>query len=246
MADLTQWDLDRLTTKIQRDLELHAEIFVQPEDIKSFINDAIDDAEELIIDSFSDFFITFEDYTVEVGDSFLALPDDIYEMRTRGLYFDKKSYNQTSTVNTGTWYKIKKIRLESISQVSSNDFYQYRNINTQADGPRIHIFPNIREDSQGRFRLWYIRKAKRLDELADVLETGLRPQYIISHAKVAILHKENSDMVGLELEKLGAQTKKMLDSLSRVADDDEDSYLSPDNNALFEAYGDGVDSTYPW
>lgn len=245
MPDLTEWTLDRLTTKIQRDLELHAEIFVQPDDIKSFVNDAIDDAEESIIDSFSDFFITFQDYVVEAGDSYLDFPTDVYEMRTRGLYFDRAQFDQTRVYH-GNWYKIKKISLETIATVNSNDFYQYRNINTQASGPRIHIFPSIREDSTGRFRLWYIRKANRLDELTDVLETGLRPQYIISHAKVAVLQKEGSDMLPLEIEKLGKQEKKMLDSLSRVADDDEDSYLKPDNQALYEAYGDGVDTSYPW
>lgn len=243
MTDLTSWTLDRLTTKIQRDLELHAEIFVQPEDIKSFINDAIDDAEELIIDSFSDYFITFQDYTVAVGDNYLDFPDDIYEMRTRGLYYDKQEYNQ-DTGNLGTFYKVKKLPLESVATVQSQDFYQYRNVNSQTDGPRIYIYPNIREGSTGRFRLWYIREAARLSESLDVLERGLRPQYIISHAKVSILQKEGSDLLTVEMQRLEAQTKKMLDSLSRVSDDDEDSYLRPDAEALFDAYGDSIDNVY--
>jgi len=212
---------------------------VQPSDIKSFINDAIDDAEELIIDSFSDFFISYQDYTVTSGQNSLDFPSDIYELRTRGMYFDKNSYSQEP--NSGTWYKVKKISLETISTVNSQDFYQYRTINDQVDGPKIHIFPDIRDDSVGRFRLWYIRKAKRLSELSDVLETGLRPQFIISHAKIAILQKEGSDLLPLEIQKFGEQKKKLLDSLSRVADDDEDSYLKPDINSLYEAYGDAGD-----
>lgn len=246
MADLTQWTLDRLTTKIQRDLELHAEIYVQPDDIKSFINDAIDDAEELIINSFSDYFLTFQDYTVATGDSYLEFPDDIYEMRTRGLYYDKQEFAQGSGASSGDWYKVKKMMLEQIAEVGSNDFYQYRNVNSQANGPRIYIYPSIREDSTGRFRLWYIREAARLNESLDVLERGLRPQYIISHAKVSVLQKEGSDMLPLEISRLEAQTKKMLDSLSRVSDDNEDSYLRPDNESLFEAYGDGIGSVYPY
>lgn len=239
MGDLTQWTLDRLTTKIQADLQLHAEVFVQASDIKSFINDAIDDAEELIIDSFSDFFISFQDYTVTAGQSQLDFPSDIYELRTRGMYYDKNSFSQDP--NSGVWYKVKKIPLETISTVYSQDFYQYRTVNDQQAGPKIQIFPDIRSDSTGRFRLWYIRKARRLDALTDVLEPGLRPQFILSHAKIAILQKEGSDMLPLEIQKFGEQKKKLLDSLSRVSDDDEDSFLKPDIHSLYEAYGDSGD-----
>jgi len=237
MVDLTEWSLDRLTTKIQRDLELHAEVFIQPEDIQSFINDAIDDAEELIVDCFSDFFLSFKDYTAEAGQEFFEFPDDIYEMRIRGLYYDRNSFAQAGSVS-GSWYKLKKIPLEQMAAVDQNDSYRYRLINSQA-GKQISIFPAIRTDSEGRFKLWYIRKAKRLAEASDVLEAGLRPQFIISHAKVSILAKERSDMVGLEAEKLSGQREKLLDSLSRVSDDAEDSYLEPDFKALDDAYGDG-------
>ena len=243
MADLTQWDLDRLTQKIQRDLELHAQIYTQPEDIQSFLNDAIDDAEELIVDSFSDYFIDDEDYTVTAGQQFLDLPTDIYEMRIRGLYFDKNSFAEQGTTS-GVWYKVRKIPLEQMATINENDFYRYRLTNSQTDGRRINIHPAIRENSVGRFKLWYIRKAKRLEESTDVLEEGLRPQFIISHAKVSILTKERSDMAGLEIQKLAGQREKLLDSLSRVSDDAEDSYLQPDYKALDDAYGDGPSGYY--
>ena len=246
VVDLTQWTLERLTTKIQDDLELHSEIFIRPEDIKSFVNDAIDDIEELIIDSFSDFFLTFKDYDVEKGDSFIPIPDDIYEIRIRGLHYDRNSFNQNTAVYNGNWYKIKKQAIENVAAVDDGDNYQYRIVNSQTDGAQLQIFPDIREDSTGRFRLWYIRKALRLDSDDDVLERGLRPQFVISHAKVAILQKENNPYLAVEGERLAVQQKKVLDSLSRIADDSEDSYLRPDNEALFAAYGDGVDSYVGW
>ena len=241
MTDLTQWSLDRLTTKIQNDLELHAEVFVRPIDIQQFINDSIDDAEEHIVNSFSDFFLTFKDYTVESGDSFLPLPDDIYECRIRGLYFDQNEYNQASGSVSGNWYKVKKQSIENVATVDINDNYQYRIVNPQDSGSKIQIFPDIRNDSTARFRLWYIRKAVRLAESSDILERGLRPQYIISATKTFILQKELNDYLPIEEARLATQTKKLLDSLSRLSDDQEDSYLRPDNEALYQAYGDGVD-----
>ena len=67
------WTLDQIITKIQNDNELHAENFVTKPEIISFINDAIDDAEQLIIDSFSDFFLTFIDYDIVQGSRFRAM-----------------------------------------------------------------------------------------------------------------------------------------------------------------------------
>lgn len=240
MTNLTQWTLDRMVTKIQNDLELHAEIFIQPSDIKQFIYDAIDDAEELIVNSFSDFYLTFQDYTVDAGASSLVIPDDIYEVRIRGLYYDNNSYNQNTSGSLGNWYKIKKQSLETIANVDDNDLYQYRIINDSA-GARIQVFPDIRNASTGRFRLWYIRHAVRPADDLDVIERGLRPQYLIAHAKESILAKENSDFLPVAQKARVVQTEKLVNSLSRLSDDEEDSYLNPDINSLFEAYGDGVD-----
>ena len=240
MSNLTQWTLDRLVTKVQDDLELHAEIFTQTEDIKQFIYDAIDDAEEEIINSFSDFLLSFEDYTVEAGQAYLPIPEDIYELRIRGIYFDNNAFNQNSSSSLGNWYKVKKQSLETIANVDHNDLYQYRIIN-KAEGPQIKIFPDIRNDSTGRFRVWYIREAVRPAEDLDILERGLRPQYIIAHTKVSVLAKENSDFLPAAINDLSMQREKLIKSLSRLSDDEEDSYLKPDIHSLYEAYCDGVD-----
>lgn len=240
MSNPTQWTVDRIITKVQNDLELHAEIFTTFDDLKQFLYDAIDDAEETIIDCFSDFFLAFQDYTVSSGESFFVIPEDIYELRIRGLYYDKNAYNQQSASTLSNWYKVKKITLETIANVDANDLYQYRIVNN-SEGPVISVYPNIRDDSTGRFRLWYIRQAVRPEGDLDVIERGLRPQYLIAHMKVAVLNKENSDFLPIAQGELDKQRAKLINSLSRLSDDEEDSYLKPDINSLYEAYGDGVD-----
>ena len=101
------WTLDSLITKIQNDHELHAENFVTRTEIISFLNDAIDDAEQLIIDSFSDFFLTFVDYDIVEGIGEIVVPDDMFDFRIRGIYYDFKGFNPASST-TSQWYKIKK------------------------------------------------------------------------------------------------------------------------------------------
>lgn len=236
------WTLDRLITKIQNDNELHAENFVTRPEIISFLNDAIDDAEQLIIDSFSDFFLTFVDYSVVEGVGEILIPADMYDFRIRGMYFDLRGFDVNST-GISQWYKIKKLPLERFSGVYEKDVYHYR-LTNDATGAKIGIYPDFREDLQAKVRLWYIRSAVRLVDDSDILETGIRAQYVLAHAKTAIMEKEGDPMLDTMMARLEKQTAKLISSISRVTDDDEDSYLEMDLEALDEAYGS--QESGPW
>jgi len=237
------WTLDQLITKIQNDNELHAENFVTKPEITSFINDAIDDAEQLIIDAFSDFFLTFVDYSIVQGVGEVLIPDDLFDFRIRGMYYDFKGFDVSSTT-TSQWYKIKKLALERFSSVYQADVYHYRIINDAKNGPSISIHPPFREDLKAKVRLWYIRQAVRLENMSDILEVGIKPQYVIAHTKAAIMAKEGDPMLDTMLASRAEQEAKMISSISRLTDDDEDSYIEMDFNALEEAYGS--QETGPW
>jgi hypothetical protein len=229
------WTLDELVTKIQNDLELHEEVFVTPGDITSFINDAIDAAEQIIIDLFSDFFLTYVDLTVKAGQTIIDLPNDLFESRMRGIYYNESGWSTTQMANQ-QYYKVKKMSLELNGYVQQNDAWQYRLVNSSSLTQKLFFFPAIDVDSDDRFRLWYIRRALRLKEPEDLLEKGLRPQYILSHAKCAIMQKEGDPSLDVELGNLAKQEQALVSALSRLTDDDEDSYLYPDIHALSEAY----------
>lgn len=231
------WTLADLTTKIQNDLELHGENIAEPLDIGSWINDAIDDAEQIIIDLFSDYFLTFRDIKVKKGETILKLPEDIYEARIRGFYYSESGFDNGTP--SGAFYKITKLPLENIGNSMHGDDYQYRLINKTDVGHCLYVFPAIRQDSDKKFRLWYIRKAKRLVDPTNYLEKGLRPQFIIAHAKAASMMKEGDPMLEAENLRLVAQMESLRSSLSRLSDDDEDAYLYPDQHAIDEAYGLG-------
>jgi hypothetical protein len=234
-AMASEWPLSRIVSKVQDDLDLHEENFVTTDDIKQFIEDAIDDAEEIIIDCFSDFFLTYADLTVEEGDETIDLPEDLYESRLRRVFFSENGYDAD---NMGDSYKLGKIDLDEITNVSANDSYRYRLVNTTSLGQAIYIYPPIRESSSNQFRVWYIRQAKRLEDDEDVLEKGLRIQYILAHVKKSVLEKIGDPLVEVWSKRLDKQEDKLKNSLSRLTDDDEDVYLEPDMRALQEAYGD--------
>jgi len=236
------WDLNRLVTKIQNDQELHAENFVTKPEIVQYIDDAIEDAEQLIIDSFSDFFLTSVDASLTEGDKLVALPSDIYDLRIRGLYYDKNGFDQNATAG-GRWYKIKKLPLERFAAVHSDDHYHYRLMNKDT-GPELQIFPDFRETTTSNVKLFYIRQARRLVDDSDILEKGLKPQFILAHAKFSIMEKEGDPMADTMLERLNLQSEKLISAVSRLTDDNEDSLLEMDVEALDEAYGDSESG--PW
>jgi len=234
------WTLDELVTKIQNDLELHEEVFVVPGDIVSYINDAIDDAEQIIIDLFSDFFLTYRDLTVIAGENQHPLPSDLFESRIRGLYYNQSGWSNTQSA-LQQYYKVKKMSLELQGFILVNDPWQYRLINSSDQTQKLYLFPAVDVTSNNRFRLWYIRRANRLYAGTDVLEKGLRPQYILAHAKCAVMQKEGDPSLSFELENLKAQREAMVSALSRLTDDDEDSYLYPDAHTINLSYGSGWD-----
>lgn len=230
------WTLIRIIDKVRDDVQLHAEDFVTYADMVEFVNDAIDDAEEIVVDTFSDFLLTYEDLDLTIGDRVVDLPVDIYESRFRWLAYSEQGFDTNNVA--GDKYKLTKLKLERMADVDVNDPYQYRLINTTADGQKLYIYPPVRVTSDYQFRLFYIRQFRRLEEQLDVLEKGLRPQYIIAHVKCAVLRKMADPMLDVEVQNLMKQEDKLKNSMSRLTDDDEDILLEPDEYSLDEAYGE--------
>jgi hypothetical protein len=232
----TTWTRANIIAKVQDDLDLHEETVVTPDDIGQYIESAVDDAEEIIIDTYSDHFLTYEDLSVTEGDTTIDFPDDIYEGRIRGLYYSESGF--TSGSPSGDGYKVKKMPFERVMNSATGDAYTYRILNSTSTGQKFHIFPAIEETSSIQWRLWYIRKAKRLDDDDDVLDNGIRVQYVLAHVKKAIAAKLGDPLVEIFKTELDKQEQTMKRSIGRLTDDDEDVYLEPDDRALAEAYVD--------
>jgi hypothetical protein len=227
------WTLDRIITKVQDDLDLHSENVASPEDLEQFVEDAITDAEEIVIQCFADTLLTFETITVTAGQETIPFPTDIYETRLRGIYHAPLGFTTTPQGS----YKLRQIPIGEAGQQYPSEYHRYRIVNSTADGPQIYVYPPIAEDSTDKFRIWYIRQFKRPTSMSDVLDPMLRPQYILAHVKCAVMKKEGDAMLDVEAANLLKQEEKIKRSISRPTDDDEGVLLEPDDYALDEAYG---------
>jgi hypothetical protein len=227
------WTLDKIVTRVRKDLDLEAETFYRQELMVEAVNSAITDCEELVIDEYSDYLLTYQDYDIEAGDYSLAIPDDIYQMRLRWLHFKRGGFQRRTTDYNDESYKIRKMPFEDVEVQGVRDQYRYRIINSMDIDPHLEIFPQIRGEDAGtqKIRLWYIRHFKRLYNLEDITDVPV-PEYLLSHLRVSIMQKEGNPMLDLELAKLKDQKLRLQKTLKFLSDDEEDTLLLPNFNTL--------------
>lgn len=232
-----EWTLDDIITKIRKDLKLESEKNPTPWSIISAINDAIRDAEGIIVNGFQDYYLTYADYEAIAGDIYFTLPEDIYLARIRYIQYDYDGANDPTNIIT---YKVKKIPLEDIAYVNSNDPYRYKIVNDTELGLVINIYPTIREDSNNRFRVWYIRKAKTLVELTDVCDIPCI-DYIISHVKVRYMKEEGHPFLVEEKEAFLRAERNLIKNTTMMTDDGEEGVITVSNETLNEFMNDYVE-----
>lgn len=234
------WTVADIITRITKDLDLQGDSnFYRQDHLILAINSAITDCEQIVIDEYSDYLLSYQDYTTSEGQSELTLPDDMYQFRIRWLHFKKTGFGTYSENNFS--YKIKKIALESLPYVGVNTRYHYRVVNTQASGQQILIFPNIRAVDAGsaRIRLWYIRHFQRVSESTDTIDVPL-PEYILAHVRKAVMQKEGHPLLNVAAAELAQQKANVIKTMKFLTDDEEDEKLEPNHESLDTM----VDETY--
>lgn len=215
------WTLSEIREKISRDLDVEAEVFIQPEEMTGYINEAIDEAEAEIHAIYEDYFLT--DYYVPLvaGTQEYSLPSDIYAHKIRKIIF---SDGQSKT------YEIPRIpesdKFEDIAlteRFRSTEFYRYLIKNSTPGDPKIYFVPTIREADAGsdEMRIWYLRNANRLSLDSDICDIPEFVHFIISLAKLRILEKEGHPNTPYWDNQTERQRRLMVNTLSNMIPDGE-------------------------
>jgi len=89
-----------IKAKVQRDLDIESEVFVNDAELLGYCNDAIDEAEAEIMGVYSDYFLARETITLVSGTETYSLPSDIFAHKVRRVM-----YNNGSSV-----YEIRRMR----------------------------------------------------------------------------------------------------------------------------------------
>jgi hypothetical protein len=207
-----------MLVKIRKDCDLQSDKNIKDYQLIEYVNDAIRNAESLIMNEFAGHYETHHDYNVTEGDTYLTVPSDLFQTRIKLIQFDSS-------------YQVKKIPLERLSEVETEDNYRYRLINDRTNGLRINIYPPIRDTQLSAFRVYYIRQVKQLEEMTDICDIP-NVSYILSHVKARLMSREGHPMLESEIASLNVEKENLVKTMTYQTDDGEDTLLGPNKDSM--------------
>lgn len=207
------WTYLEIKTKIEKDLDLEDETFIQPEELLGYVNEAIDEAEAEIHGLYEDYFLARLAFPLVYGTDSYDLPDNIYGTKIRKLMYQ----NGGDTFEIKEMPNEKKIQLYHLSQAdgtSGTRFYEYFLENTTPGSPQLVIVP-IPLEAGDFCTLWYLRNANRLAEDTDICDIPEFVEFVIQYAKVRCYEKEGHPNLVMALNALEQQRSQMTSTLAQ-------------------------------
>ena len=221
------WTLAEIREKVNQDLDLEGEVFIQPNELRNYINQAIDEAEAEIHAIYEDYFLDWYYVPLVIDQQEYDLPPNIYAHKIRKIIF---SDDQSKT------YEVSRIpesaKFEDIAlteRFRSTEFYRYLIVNRAAGMPQMYFVPAIREGdvSPSRMRVWYLRDANRLVEDTDLCDIPEFVHFVIAYTKLRCLEKEMHPGTQYWADQVERQRRLMIDTLTNMIPDGE-TRIEPD------------------
>ena len=209
------WTLSEIKNKIKNDLALHSEVFIDPEELVGYINEAIDECEAEIHSLYEDYFLAMATVTLSTSTDTYNLPEDIYAHKIRRVVYK----------NGSTIYEIPRIRelskfldYEVSRQYVGTCDYKYFIYNKTPGSPQLLITPPARESGE-YVRVWYLRQANRLEDDTDVCDVPEFVSFICQYVKTRCYEKELHPMYGDSKTELERQRTLMQGVLTQMVPD---------------------------
>lgn len=213
------WTYLELKQKVERDTDTEAEIFIQPEEMLGYFNEAIDEVELEVKGLYEDYFLDRDTLTLVSGTSEYALPSKIYAHKIRRILY--RNGSRVYVVRrVRDWKKFEYLEVNKIYSTSGSDAneYSYFVINSTAGAPRILFTPDVSED--GTFiTIWYLRQANRLETNTDVLDVPEAANFVLQHVKTRIYEKEAHPMLEKAMADLEKERNLLRDILATMVPD---------------------------
>lgn len=199
---------------VEHELDIQGENFIDVDEMLQFFNSAIDEAEANIHQLFEDYFLTSDYVALVSGVSECAMPTNIYANKIRIVYF-------TDTSDSGgNKYEVRRIKLQNIPMVDSQDDYQY-NIenNSGSAGTKFVVYPEARETTSLKMRRWYIRNATAAVDDNSVIDIPEFIDFVLRHVKVACASKMGHPRLPFFKAELDEKRQEMKDTLKTMVVD---------------------------
>ncbi len=213
---MTLWTWSQIKTKIQNDLDLTDQIMITEEELLAYVNQAIDECEQMILGIYEDYLLQSTALALVTGTSEYALPTNIYAHKIRKIFYD----------DGNTRYEIKRIRnLVDIPEVDDNDDYRYIVTMNSSGAFRVKLYPESRETSASNVTVWHIGNARTLADDADEMNLPEAAHYVIARAKLECARKEGHPIAVALAEEVAKQQQLLVDSLSAMVPDEDNKIM---------------------
>jgi hypothetical protein len=224
------WTYLELKTKIQQDVDLEAEDFIQESELMALVNEAIDKVEQHIntLGLEDDYFLDYTDLSLVAGTSVYNVPSTLYAHKLRGVIY---SYNDLV-------YPITRFRgRDALSKLAvaqaagtSTDYYKYQMFNKGGDttySPQLLIVPTPQASEANAVRLWFIRDAARMTADTSVCDIPIAAMFIIKYVRFMAYFKEGHPNYEPAKAEMELEKKELFEALATMVPD-HDSTIEPD------------------
>ncbi len=206
-------------SKVQKELDMEGEEFVQPTEWLEYFNDALREAEAEILGIYADYFLDLFSLPLVQGQSLYALPPGIYAHKIRSMIYASGSII----------YPIRRIRTSTKFQdraeillANPTDEYRYIIRNSATNGVQLELIPAAKETSSQNVQIWHLRTCNVVALTTDILDLPEFVNFIYAFVKYRAQTKENAGEApqGIVSE-LEHERKLMVETLTDMVPDDD-------------------------
>lgn len=217
--------LGQVRNKVLREHDLLEETFITPDEIDSYIREAIDIAESLIVTEYEDYFLSGTDWATISSE--VDLPTDIYANKLRKVMVRANSSDEFG------------IQIFKNNHLQSTK-YGYNIYHKSNQTPKL-VFENLGTDIN-QYKLIYIRNANRPTLVSDIIDLPEVAIYFVTqYVKVRCYEKERDPLADRALQELGIIKETMIDTLANMVDDGSE-IMMPD----MTFYAEFDDASFLW
>jgi len=208
-----------LKTKINKDLDLEEEEFVQPAELNEYINDAISMAEAQIVKlGLRDkYFLTRKKIDAVKGQEDYDLPPNLYANKIVKIIYQ----------NGATLYTLRPIDskemfedIQFLNQYQTTEFYRYLIRHDTPGVEKLQVVPAVRISVVGAFTVWFYRDANKLSLDTDICDLPeICYQFIYQSVRVRVYEKEKGQAWAEAKNDLSAINTLMIDTLTQQITD---------------------------
>lgn len=225
-----------MRTKIERDLDIEAEEFIQPEELIELFNDGIARAEARIINlGLRDKYFQKRSWISLVnGQEDYDLPTEIYVDKIEKIIYQKGTIiYKVEPIDSEQMFE--EIQMTNTYSAGVQTAYRYLIRHDTPGVEKIQIVPVPSEDLTNGLTVWHFRDANRMsadDDICDLPEIAI--QFIYAYVKEKVYEKEKGQAWALAKDDRKEAEELMVETLQQQISDSDLTKLDMDMSAYEE------------